>query len=1054
MADKNTIKNWFKTGLKPTQAQFWATWDSFWHKDEKIPITAIDDIENILNAKAEAEVLADHLANPASHGDLFSAKEDKTNKGIAGGYVPLNEFVKISSGFLDIVDDFVTGGSSAIASAETVKTLQTQINAINTLLTSNNVNLDNVQEIVDAIETAQASLSTILVNDLTTGGTTKALTAEMGKSLKILVDSLSTNKLEKGGYAGTAQQLKTEIDDIYQPDVLIRSVPPTRVGDTFTYPVGEYEYLLSKVHHVNAANFSVTIIAAPTDYKRTDLIYAKPDNSLAKLGGTESLTVAIRPDVPAGCVGISFINVFGATISEPTLVDTSISIQDSLGIEKFKITDYIRFRGASFNPSAKQIEIDPTVPLSVFLDVINGNDFTASLENSKKPYRTFNALINALPAFAGETYTIFITGGTVAITRKLAMRNLRFVAYTPTTLDFTAVKENDGITEAYEVFSNWTLATWTFENQNISIISNYVGQKSLSYSSQYGVIIKGSIDIFNWKSVNVLNSRGTVFEAGSDLTINRLYDSSQNTVIFSEPNNVNLVINTFYVQYRRALASGSSSTNGYTVYVKNIVGVGALSYPDLAMNCLSLKIGNISNYTGFFRPTSKTVEILGTIVDTCTIDFISCPLVTGTLKSNNYHTTSDLAFQQVFRNFIGKLTGFLAAVEGRVSFENCIINVKNELLTKGYWGVGYSYNSSIDDIVSFKGSNTIIQDSTTGNMLMNSNPTAALNLRTIQIDDYGTTKTNVTSFGKTVKYIPRASTFKEKTNEVVIRSKEDLLLRTLNSSTTYIIDGVITLLTGEYIEVPAGGLTIVGYGFDVSKINKNVSGQSIFTSPAGNSGNFVTRDIQYNSGVGTVFNITDSDGSHAMEFNDVNFQSCAALGTFNGYRQFTATTCGFYSCSDGFTLEGTWNSFKITNSNVIGFGASGTFIKKGASTLFNNRLYVDLNMSIATGSKICDFQDSNFASNKLLQVVNCLVKVNGVIDATTTGATFPNISPFSVKAYFTNNIGVKNSFNEPYGLKTTNLSTYASDSAAAIGNVQIGEVYIETATGYFKTRLV
>ena len=44
MADKNTIKNWFLTGLKPTQSQFWATWDSFWHKDEKIPITAIKDI--------------------------------------------------------------------------------------------------------------------------------------------------------------------------------------------------------------------------------------------------------------------------------------------------------------------------------------------------------------------------------------------------------------------------------------------------------------------------------------------------------------------------------------------------------------------------------------------------------------------------------------------------------------------------------------------------------------------------------------------------------------------------------------------------------------------------------------------------------------------------------------------------------------------------------------------------------------------------------------------------------------------------------------------------
>lgn len=840
-------------------------------------------------------------------------------------------------------------------------------------------------------------------------------------------------------------------ENIYQPDTVVRYTAPTRASNTFTFPSAGYDVLLSKVLHTNTSQLVTTITAATTDFKRVDLIYFKADDTIAKIQGTESTTVAIRPDVPAGGVGLCFINIFGATIESPTPIDNTISVQDSLGIEKFKITDYIRFRGVSFNAGAKQIEVDPTVPLSVFLDIVNGNDATATLENAKKPFKTFNALFTSLPTFAGETYTIFMTGGTVAITRKLTMRNLRFVAYTPVTLDFTNVKENDGVTEAVEVFSNYAVATWTFENSNISIISNYVGQKSFSIYSQSGITMKGAIDIFNWKSINNLNSRGTVLENGTDLTINRLYDSSQNTVIFSEINNINLVINNFYPQYNRRL--NGTNNNNCTAYIKNIIGPGATTI-SVDLNCLLVKVGNVSTFTGTLRPSSKTVEITGTIVDTCTIDFLGCPIVSGNITSNTYHTNTYIGGgTQIFRNFTGKLTAILCAATGRVSFENCIINVKDNLIFKYYFSPGYSDNSSIDDIVSFKGSNTIIQDSTTGNMLMHSNPAAPLNLRTIQIDDFGTTKTNVVAFGKTVKYVTRASTFKEKISEVVIRSKDDLLLRTLSSSTTYIIDGIITLLTGEYIEVPPGGLTMVGYGFDVSQINKNVSGQSIFTSPAGNSGNFVTRDIQYNSGLGSVFNLTDNGGTHAIEINDVNFQSCASLGTFNGYRQFTATTCGFYGCSDGFTLEGTWNGFKITNSNVIGFGASGTFIKKGASTSFNNRLYVDLNVSIASGSKICDFQDSNFASNKLLQVVNCLVKVNGVIDPATTGVTFPNISPFSAKAYFTNNIGVKNSFNEPYGLKTTNLSNYANDAAAASGGVEVGEVYVETSTGYFKVRL-
>ena len=52
MVSLNTIKNWFKTGLKPTQEQFWDTWDSFWHKNENIPVDKIDGIDNLLNQKA------------------------------------------------------------------------------------------------------------------------------------------------------------------------------------------------------------------------------------------------------------------------------------------------------------------------------------------------------------------------------------------------------------------------------------------------------------------------------------------------------------------------------------------------------------------------------------------------------------------------------------------------------------------------------------------------------------------------------------------------------------------------------------------------------------------------------------------------------------------------------------------------------------------------------------------------------------------------------------------------------------------------------------------
>ena len=191
MATLAEIYDWFMTGKKPTQAQFWASWGSFWNKNESIPQSAVSGLTNVLNAKVENDQFNAHKGANDAHAALFLAKEDKTQKGAPNGYAPLDEFTKLAAQYLNIVNDLVTGGATALLSAEQGKVLQTQVNAINTLLTSDNVNLDTVQELVDAIETVQISLSTILVNDLTTGGTTNALTAEMGKQLDLIKESTS-----------------------------------------------------------------------------------------------------------------------------------------------------------------------------------------------------------------------------------------------------------------------------------------------------------------------------------------------------------------------------------------------------------------------------------------------------------------------------------------------------------------------------------------------------------------------------------------------------------------------------------------------------------------------------------------------------------------------------------------------------------------------------------------------------------------------------------------------------------------------------------------------
>ena len=147
--------------------------------------------------------------------------------------------------------------------------------------------------------------------------------------LPTALDDLQLNKEDKsnkqnsldtdatGTKYPTVTAVKNAIDSIYQPDTVIRYTAPTRVGNTFTFPSGGYDVLLSKQFHTNVSQLETTIAAATDGFKRIDLIYYKADDTIAKIQGTESATVAVRPEVPAGGIELCLINVFGDTIEVP-----------------------------------------------------------------------------------------------------------------------------------------------------------------------------------------------------------------------------------------------------------------------------------------------------------------------------------------------------------------------------------------------------------------------------------------------------------------------------------------------------------------------------------------------------------------------------------------------------------------------------------------------------------------------------------------------------------------------------------------------------------------
>ncbi len=81
---KEILKGWFSNFKKPTQNQFWAWIESYWHKDEKIPIDSVEGLKSALENTANADMINNHLTDTQAHKALFDKKVDKENgKGLS-----------------------------------------------------------------------------------------------------------------------------------------------------------------------------------------------------------------------------------------------------------------------------------------------------------------------------------------------------------------------------------------------------------------------------------------------------------------------------------------------------------------------------------------------------------------------------------------------------------------------------------------------------------------------------------------------------------------------------------------------------------------------------------------------------------------------------------------------------------------------------------------------------------------------------------------------------------------------------------------------------------
>lgn len=246
---------------------------------------------------------------------------------------------------------------------------------------------------------------------------------------------------------------------------------------------------------------------------------------------------------------------------------------------------------------------------------------------------------------------------------------------------------------------------------------------------------------------------------------------------------------------------------------------------------------------------------------------------------------------------------------------------------------------------------------------------------------------------------------------VIVKQASDLAV--IDSTMLYFIDSVIDM-AGASIEVPAGGISLAGHSFDISKLIDSTAAYTMFTSPGGGSGNVLMLDIALEvTGAGSqVFNLTDATGFDAFEINRVNFNDCTSLGSFTNYRQGFEAGTGRFGGTPNLELIGTWvGGYFIDNSIVrsLDAGMTGALYEAGAGFTMASRFRSNQNIDLPASAAFLDFAPANFTNPSTVQLDECIVSRNGVLDANDANL-IPNMTQNDLAAQWRGNNGLQNTY--------------------------------------------
>ena len=237
----------------------------------------------------------------------------------------------------------------------------------------------------------------------------------------------------------------------------------------------------------------------------------------------------------------------------------------------------------------------------------------------------------------------------------------------------------------------------------------------------------------------------------------------------------------------------------------------------------------------------------------------------------------------------------------------------------------------------------------------------------------------------------------------------------IDSTKEYFLDGVIDMGSNQ-ITIPIGGINIKGYDFNISGLTSSEDNYTMFVSEsiAIGSGDVLGQDyfIEVSGANSKVYEIYDSTGFNAFEFQRINYINCTSLGDIYDYRQGLESGTGRFGGSPSLTLHGVWlGGYRITTSIVRNLAGTMTepLFKAGFLFQMNSRFLTDINVDLPTLAPLLDFQQLNFPNASTLQLQGCEITRDGAYDADDVNLT-PNISSGDLACAWKGNNGLSNTY--------------------------------------------